>query len=127
MVRQQLRLGLGNFRKPACENLRDAFVQLAPSCVQDRLKGRVADQRMLEDVARLRWRAPLSQQIASDKLLKSFQQRRLRHLSYGIEQFVGKLSTDYRCCERDIFGHAKAVQTRNQRILQRRWNCEVPI
>jgi hypothetical protein len=60
VVRQQLRLGLGNFRKPACENLGEAFVQLAPSCVQDRLKGRVADQRMLEDVARLRWRAPLS-------------------------------------------------------------------
>jgi hypothetical protein len=26
VVRQQLRLGLGNFRKPDCENLRDAFI-----------------------------------------------------------------------------------------------------
>ena len=126
VVRQQFWLGLGNFGKPARENFRDAFVQLALACVQDRLKCRVADQRMLEDVARLRWRAPLSQQIGSDKLFKPFQQRRLRHARYGIEQFVGKLPTDYRCCERDIFGHAKAVQTRNQGVLQGRRNCEVP-
>src|SRR5580698_4121769 len=101
-MREQFRLGLGNFRKPTRENFRDAFVQLALSRVQDGLKGRVADKRMLEDVVRTWWCAPLSQHIGSDKLFEPFQQGSLRHARYRIEHFVGKLPTDYRCSKRDI-------------------------
>ena len=54
VVCQQFGLGLGNFGKPACQDFRNAFMQLALAHVQHRLKGRVADQRMLEGVVRLR-------------------------------------------------------------------------
>ena len=45
------------------ENFGDASVQLALFCLQHRLPGRVADQRVFEDIARLRRRAALPEQI----------------------------------------------------------------
>ena len=124
MVRQQFRLGLDDFGEPACKHFGYALVQFTLPCVQDRLIGRVANERMLEDVARLWQRAALSQQIGLNQPLKVRQQRRLRHRRYRLDQFVRKLSADDRCREHNVLGRAEAIQTRDQRVLQRRRNGE---
>ena len=70
---------------------------------------------MLEDVARLRRRAALPQQIGLNQPLKIRQQRRLRHGRYRLDQLIGKLPTDNRCGEHHILSRAETIQTRDQR------------
>ena len=55
VVRQQLGLRLDDLGKLRLQHLGNALVVLLPRALEQRLIGRLLDQRMLEDVRRLRW------------------------------------------------------------------------
>jgi hypothetical protein len=70
VTRQQLRLGLGDLRKPTFEDVGDASVQRASRFTQQRAIGRVLHEGVLEQIARMRWDALAEKQTGSDKTVE---------------------------------------------------------
>src|SRR6266566_5085101 len=59
MLRQQFWLRLGGLGEALGQHLSNALVVLLPGALEQRLVGRILDERVLERVGRLRWESPL--------------------------------------------------------------------
>src|SRR5262249_44714325 len=70
MMRHQLGLRFDRLREPCHEGIGNATVKLLTLASHHGGVGRILNQRMLEDVARLRWFAAGEDQLASRKLRK---------------------------------------------------------
>lgn len=67
---QELRLSFDNVRKMGGEFIGDAFVQLPSPRLEYGLKCGVADERVFENVARIRRRVALTQQVGTNQAFK---------------------------------------------------------
>jgi len=63
MLRQQFRLGGGGFGKSLFQHLRNTLVILLACALQQGLICGILDQRVLEEIRRLRWHAALVEQF----------------------------------------------------------------
>ena len=77
MVGELLGLLLGRIGEARLEGLRDLPVELLAAPLEERLVGRLLDQRMLEDVAGMRHRPTLVEQLRLDQTLESAPKRGL--------------------------------------------------
>jgi hypothetical protein len=76
-MRQQFRLGLNGVRKLRLQHLGDTLMVRLPCAPQPRLIRRVLDQRVLEDVRRLRRQPLLVQALRRYQLVPPLPQGRL--------------------------------------------------
>jgi hypothetical protein len=70
VMRQQLGLSFDGLREPRFYRARDLFVIPLPRALEQRLVGRILDQRMLEHIARPWWLATLVEELGVDQLGK---------------------------------------------------------
>ena len=95
---------------------------LLAGALQQRLVGRVLDQRMLEAVRRLRRQPLLVQELRLHQLVQSPVQGVLVPRGDGLQQFIGKLAPQRRPELRQALHRRQAIQPRHQRVVQRGGN-----
>ena len=119
MTRKHFRLGLDGLSKVLLQHLRDPSVELPPRALEQAGVGRVPNQRVLEDVGGMRGHASLE-----DQLRPRQPAQRVGELFFPgddrRQQIVGKLPADDRGNLGYVFDRSEAVETRHQRVLQRR-------
>ena len=85
---------------------------------EQRLIGRVLDERVLERVGRLRREAPLHHHLGLHQLRQCrLECRRLQGCD-GLQQIIGKRAPHGRAQLRHDFGRAEAVKARHQRVVE---------
>ena len=116
------RMRAGHIRKTRFQGLSDPGVQFSPLAPQQGFVCRIPDQGVFELVARIRWQPAHVDQFGVRKLCQPRLQFIFGHRCYGGEQLVRKLTSQDRAQLRNILGPAEPVETRGQRVLERRWN-----
>jgi hypothetical protein len=96
MMRQQFGLGLAAFGEARLQYLGNVLMVLLAGAPQQGLIGRVLDQGMLEEVRRLRWQTLLVQELRRHQLLQPPLQGSLIPGGDGLQQFIGKLTSERR-------------------------------
>ena len=91
-MRQQFGLGLHGLRKLRLQHLRNTLVVLLPGALEERLIGGLLDQRMLEDIRRLRWQPLLVQELRLHQLVQPALDGRLIPRRDGPQQLIGKFA-----------------------------------
>ena len=66
-MRQQFGVGLDGVGKPGLQHLCNLLVVALPCTLQQRLIGRLLNQRMLEELTGLRWHAALIDELRLDE------------------------------------------------------------
>jgi len=92
VVRHQLRAGLDRVGEAAFEQFGDLAVILLAGAPQQRLVGRVLDQRMLEHVARTRRPPALVEQLGLDQAAEHVAQARLVEGGDRPQHFIGEIA-----------------------------------
>ncbi len=72
VVSQQFGFCLCPLREPSFQDLCDATMQSLAFALEQALVSRILNERMLEGVARIRWRAALKQQLGIDESMEGF-------------------------------------------------------
>ena len=90
MVGEQFGLDLGRLRKSLGKHLSDPLMELLASALQQRMVGRLLDQRMLEGVDRVRRGAAPVHEFRIHETSQGVLQRWLLYWRHGPEQFIGE-------------------------------------
>jgi aryl carrier-like protein len=122
VVRQQVWLGLPGIGKLLFQHPGHGLVQLLAAALQQRLVSRIADQGMLEHVARLRRQAAAKDQLGFEQLVERVHQFRVGGAAHGSQELVGKLAADDGCRLGDLLDRRQAVEAGDERIVQGRGN-----
>ena len=115
------------FGKTISDDFGDPLVQLLPAALQKRGVGGVLDERVLEDVGRLRRRAAAVDQLGRHELAECVLQWGTLDGRNRFEQAIRELAPDRRADLRGLLDRREAIQARHQGILQRRreWRAGV--
>src|SRR5271156_6169223 len=114
MARQQLRLVLGDLRKLPLQGFGDGGVNRAPALAQQCAIGGVLDQRMFEQIARMRRRALAEQQTSGNETVKRRFQLWLWFPRYRSQEGMRKLPSDRGTDLRQFLGGPEPVEPRHQ-------------
>src|SRR6476660_8958505 len=116
MRRHQLGLRFDRLGEPLHEGIRNATVKLLAPAPHHSGVGRILNQRMLEEVSRLRWFAADKDQLASSKLRKRSLERRTGDGGDRSEQPIWEFATYGSTNLRDLSHWTKPIKTRRQRV-----------
>src|SRR5262245_61021324 len=135
MMRHQLGLRFDCLGEPLHEGIGNATVKLLALAPHHSGVGRILNQRMLEDIRRIRWFAADEDQLASGKLRKRSLERGAGDGGDRSEQAIWEFATYSSANLRDLSDRTKPIKTCGQRAQQRcrngqRWhraNGDVPL
>ena len=94
VTRHELRLARGDFREFLLEGLRDPGMQRAAWPPQQRAVGSILNERMVEQIARLRWRVLAEQQAGAHQPIQRAFQFSFRLTRHGIQQRMREFAAD---------------------------------
>src|SRR5262245_17718828 len=119
MMRHQLGLRFDRLGEPRNEGIGNPTVKLLALAAHHSGVGRILNQRMLEDVGRLRWFAAGEDQLTSSKLRKRSLQRGAGEGGNRSEQAIWDFATYGSADLRDLTDRTKPIKTRGQRAQER--------
>ena len=119
---EQFGLGLDDVGKMLAQRLRDLLMQDLPPALEQAFVGGVADQSVLERVARGRQLAGAEDELRILQLRERGPQRWLVVADDGVQQGIGEFAPNRRADLRDVLNRGEAIEARHQRILQCRGN-----
>ena len=96
---------------------------LLPRAFEQRLIGRVLNQGALEEIACLLANAAVIENLRFHQFRQGSLQVGLTNGCNGVEQFVGKLSSQRRSELGNLSRSGQAIQPSKQRFLQGGWDC----
>ena len=95
-------------------------MQLLATAPGDALISRILDQRVLEAVVGLRWRALDKQEVSFGKPIQRRLQRALVEASHGSEQRIRETAAQHRADLRGLARRAEPIEPCRERLLQGR-------
>src|SRR5580704_4689991 len=119
---EMMRDGLGFGRCVFAQTFGCPGMQPLAATLEQTLVGCILDQRMLEAIAGLRWRAFDKQAVGLDKPIQRRLQRQLVERRNVAKQRISKLASKNRANLCDLARGPQSIEARGKRLLQGWWD-----